>query len=237
MNIFRWFIGLGCCFLCISGIASDAGSAPAADVNAIKGAQIYVERCLLCHGSNGMGEGVLPLKIPEYPETSLLKPENPEIEEVISAIKFGASKSNPIMLMPPMDGELTDQEIDIVSKFVLYMRSNNAEASKLIKEATKKVEPNRRTGEQLFSTRCVLCHGKDAKGTGRMAKVIKDPPPANLMNDKLDIAYIKKIVELGGEKMGRSPAMPPWGDQFSENEIESIALHILHLRETQSNSK
>ena len=235
MKIIHWLTSISYCFVALSSNASDP--APTPSLNYAEGGQLYVERCLLCHGSNGMGEGVLPLKIPQYPDTNLLEPQNPGYEEVFSAIKLGKSKSNSYMLMPPMEGELTDKEIESVSKFVLYMRENNKEASKLIKELASKSDPNRRTGEQLYATRCVLCHGKDAKGTGRMAKMIKDPPPANLLNDKLDVNYIKKIVELGGEKMGRSPAMPPWGDQFSENEIESIALYILHLRDTQTDSK
>jgi len=30
------------------------------------GANVYVERCVLCHGSKAMGEGLLPLMIKDY---------------------------------------------------------------------------------------------------------------------------------------------------------------------------
>jgi len=198
-----------------------------------EGALIFYDRCVLCHGTAGMGEGILPLKIKEYPKTNLLTNTSLSAETIFSIVKFGSDKADALRLMPPMAEELSDGQVKAVTEFVLFLRKDNSAASAYLKKIASRAPPNKRTGEHLFSTRCVLCHGKDASGNGRMSKVIKDPPPANLLASKADLNYIKKIVEFGGEKMGRSPAMPPWGDQFSESEIESIALYIMNLRELQ----
>ncbi|MEM7183412.1 MAG: cytochrome c [Spirochaetota bacterium] len=73
-------------------------------------------------------------------------------------------------------------------------------------------------GKKLFKTYCVLCHGEKGDGKGRLA-VGKIPPPANLTISKLTDAAKKKIITGGGESVGRSPFMPPWGQQLSEQEI------------------
>ena len=36
----------------------------------IHGAKVFITRCTLCHGSDGMGEGPLPLITGNYPSTN-----------------------------------------------------------------------------------------------------------------------------------------------------------------------
>ncbi|MFC1747775.1 c-type cytochrome [Pseudomonadota bacterium] len=73
-------------------------------------------------------------------------------------------------------------------------------------------------GEVVFKTNCVLCHGVNADGKGRVSGLF-DPPPANLtMSDKTD-AYKVEIITKGGKAMGRSEVMPVWGKELSSQEI------------------
>lgn len=195
------------------------------------GARLFYERCVLCHGISGMGEGLLPLKIKDYPRTNLLSKQELTRDNIFTAIKYGSSKAEISDLMPPMLNELSDREINLLTDFVVYLREDSSAASAQLKSLSTKASPNKRTGEHLYSTRCVLCHGKEARGDGRMSKVITAPPPANLISSKADLNYIKNIVKHGGEAMGRSPQMPPWGDQFSDSEIESIGIYIMYLRD------
>ncbi|MCX4026591.1 hypothetical protein H0A36_00305 [Endozoicomonas sp. SM1973] len=37
------------------------------------GAKIFQQRCVLCHGDHGMGEGLLPIIVAKYPSTNLFK--------------------------------------------------------------------------------------------------------------------------------------------------------------------
>lgn len=86
------------------------------------------------------------------------------------------------------------------------------------------------SGKELFSSRCTLCHGSTGLGDGRLAKIITSPPPANLTLSKADSRYIRNIIFFGGERMGRSSQMPPWGDEFNQSEIDSLVNYVQSLQ-------
>ena len=220
MKCFRllmWILGLIAC----GAAASDKASL---------GPRVFFERCVLCHGKLAMGEGILPLKLVDYPQTNLLAKEKMDRDYIRSIIVHGGEKEGVSDLMPPMGEELSNEELEAVTDFVVFIREDTKSGSSILKELAAKEPPTKRTGEHLFSTRCALCHGKTGEGDGRMAKVIKTPPPANLVKSGVNAEYIKKIIVEGGEAMGRSRQMPPWGDQFSAGEIESIILYVMALR-------
>ena len=80
-------------------------------------------------------------------------------------------------------------------------------------------------GGVVFANYCVTCHGINADGNGRAAR-LHNPRPANLrMSDKND-AYIKLIVTRGGEALGRSPGMPPWGEELTDEQINDVAAFV-----------
>ena len=77
----------------------------------------------------------------------------------------------------------------------------------------------------LFQSDCVTCHGINADGNGRAAR-LHNPRPANLrMSDKND-AYIRLIVTRGGEALGRSPGMPPWGEELTDEQISDVTAFV-----------
>jgi cytochrome c oxidase cbb3-type subunit 3 len=84
--------------------------------------------------------------------------------------------------------------------------------------------------KNVYETRRVLCHGEKGLGDGRMSKVIKTPPPYNLTLSRLPKSYLMDIVSKGGAQMQRSPQMPPWGEQLSPSEINSVVDYIMQLR-------
>lgn len=83
-------------------------------------------------------------------------------------------------------------------------------------------------GGLVFANYCVTCHGINADGNGRAARLY-DPRPANLrVTDKND-AYLGLIVKLGGQAMGRSPFMPPWGAELTEEQMRDIVAYVRSL--------
>lgn len=85
-------------------------------------------------------------------------------------------------------------------------------------------------GNLVFNTYCVLCHGAKADGNGRAAKMY-DPKPANLiMSDKND-DYKELIIRRGGAALARSPFMPPWGEELTDEQIADV---LAFLRSVQS---
>lgn len=76
-------------------------------------------------------------------------------------------------------------------------------------------------GGLVYANYCVTCHGITADGNGRAARLY-DPRPANLrVTDKND-EYIALIVRRGGEALGRSPKMPPWGEELTDEQIGDL---------------
>lgn len=80
-------------------------------------------------------------------------------------------------------------------------------------------------GSIVFRTYCVLCHGEAGDGKGRLA-VGKVPPPANLTITKLTDGQKEDIIRKGGAALGRSPFMPPWKDELSEEQIRDLISYI-----------
>lgn len=80
-------------------------------------------------------------------------------------------------------------------------------------------------GALVYGNYCVTCHGFNADGNGRAARLY-NPRPANLrMSDKND-AYMGLIVRMGGEAMGRSQFMPPWGAELTDEQMKDIVVYL-----------
>ena len=80
-------------------------------------------------------------------------------------------------------------------------------------------------GSVVFHTYCVTCHGANADGKGRAAKLY-DPPPANLRESDKNAEYMKLIVRIGGKAVARSQYMPPWGEELTEEQISDVTAYL-----------
>jgi mono/diheme cytochrome c family protein len=80
-------------------------------------------------------------------------------------------------------------------------------------------------GGLVYANYCVTCHGFNADGNGRAARLY-NPRPANLrMSDKND-AYFGLIIRMGGEAMGRSQFMPPWGAELTDEQMKDLVSYL-----------
>ena len=80
-------------------------------------------------------------------------------------------------------------------------------------------------GDVVFRTYCALCHGLNADGQGRAAKIY-NPKPANLRKSMMPDAYKERIIRKGGKEMGRSAFMPPWGDELTDEQITDVVRYL-----------
>lgn len=196
------------------------------------GARIFQQRCSLCHGSDGLGEGILPLSVPDYPATNLLEPKYAkDIAGLKEIVVHGTQAKGTTEWMPPWGDELTHTQMESVVQFVQFMRDDLEGALKMSRSEAAQIEPSIRIGRAVFIGRCALCHGKFGQGDGKMARIIKDPPPFNLVLSRMPDEYLTQIITKGGEAMGRSARMPPWGGDLTGPEIQSVILYIKTLRE------
>ncbi|HUG26083.1 c-type cytochrome [Piscinibacter sp.] len=80
-------------------------------------------------------------------------------------------------------------------------------------------------GGLVYANYCVTCHGFNADGNGRAARLY-DPRPANLrMSDKND-SYYALIIRRGGEAVGRSQFMPPWGAELTDEQTMDLVAYL-----------
>jgi mono/diheme cytochrome c family protein len=80
-------------------------------------------------------------------------------------------------------------------------------------------------GGLVYANYCVTCHGFNADGNGRAARLY-NPKPANLrMSDKND-AYFRLIIRMGGEAMARSEFMPPWGAELTDEQTNDVVAYL-----------
>ena len=80
-------------------------------------------------------------------------------------------------------------------------------------------------GEIVFQNYCMLCHGINADGKGRAARIY-DPKPANLRMSMKNDAYKELIIRKGGKAMGRSAFMPPWGEELTDEQVTDVVHYL-----------
>ena len=80
-------------------------------------------------------------------------------------------------------------------------------------------------GTIVFMNYCVNCHGANADGKGRAARLY-NPKPADLRASMMNDAYKALIIRRGGKAIGRSEFMPPWGEELTEEQLGD-AVHYL----------
>jgi mono/diheme cytochrome c family protein len=84
-------------------------------------------------------------------------------------------------------------------------------------------------GSIAYRTYCVLCHGTSGKGDGRAARMYT-PRPANLTVSPFPEQYKEMIIRGGGPAVGRSPFMPPWGDELTDEQISDLISFLREVR-------
>lgn len=88
--------------------------------------------------------------------------------------------------------------------------------------------------EQIFATRCTVCHGPLGKGDGPGSAGL-DPKPRNFTDPSWQTSvtdeYLEKIILYGGLAVGKSAAMPPNTDLASKPEvIAALRAHVRSLK-------
>lgn len=80
-------------------------------------------------------------------------------------------------------------------------------------------------GGLVFANYCVTCHGINADGNGRAARIY-DPRPANLRTSDKNDAYFLLIIRSGGKALARSEFMPPWGAELTEEQMQDLVAYL-----------
>jgi len=87
-------------------------------------------------------------------------------------------------------------------------------------------------GKAKYQELCAVCHGASGKGDGPAAAGLQTKP-----RNHTDAAYMNKLkdqqvfdfIKKGGQAMGKSPLMPAWSGQLSDEQIREVVAYIRTL--------
>lgn len=87
--------------------------------------------------------------------------------------------------------------------------------------------------QEIFSTRCMTCHGATGQGDGPASAGLT-PRPRNFHDTAWQASasdqHIETIIQYGGAAVGKSPAMPPNPDLTSKPVVvTALRAHIRTL--------
>jgi mono/diheme cytochrome c family protein len=87
-------------------------------------------------------------------------------------------------------------------------------------------------GRADYQLVCAACHGPTGDGDGPVAQSL-EPKPARhsdgaYMNPLTD-DYLFQIIKFGGQRVGKSALMAPWGGALSDQQIENVIAFIRTL--------
>ena len=102
----------------------------------------------------------------------------------------------------------------------------------LVTAAAARADERVAAGRKLFKDEgCPQCHGFAGKGDGYLLGMLKEPvkmhdwtAPDTLKG--LSDAYLFDITKQGGEPLGKSKVMLPYGHKLSDDEIRTIVVYI-----------
>lgn len=89
-----------------------------------------------------------------------------------------------------------------------------------------------KNGRELYQEKCSLCHGSQGEGWDWSKKVAKPPVPvpdlAKVAPERSD-KFLFDVVKEGGEAVGQTRFMPPFGFQLSDQEVWDLVAYMRSL--------
>lgn len=186
-----------------------------------RGAALYAENCVVCHGPDGQGRVGATLAKP----FASVQPE--------ALVRQTIARGVPGSVMPAWGkaygGPLSDDQVEDLVAFVLSLGGERAPrlptptplpVTPIPTVAGLTGDPNR--GARLYAENCAICHGPD--GQGRIGATLAKDFPAIQPN-----AYIREVIARGI----RGSKMPAWlqanGGPLSAQDVEDVTAFVRTL--------
>ncbi len=84
-------------------------------------------------------------------------------------------------------------------------------------------------GFEIYSARCVSCHGTSGRGDGPIAKGLSGPPPRNLVEDRWKYGDAPAQVLATLTNGIKDSAMPAWSGTYGPADLKAVASYVYHL--------
>lgn len=228
-----------------SGIALAIGAAfsqPLSRGDAKKGREIYLQKCAVCHGQEGKGDG--PAEFVLFPRPRDLTggrfklrstptlPTDDDLFRIITRGIPGTAMPSWAMLQ---ESERRDLVAYVKSLSPLFAQRPTARPVRIPK-APKVTPALLKVGKEFYAeAECLKCHGAAGKGDGEAAGELKDdwgnpivpydftiPGRMKAGNTVRDV-YRTLLTGIGGTPM------PSYADSLSEEQIWGLAYYVLSL--------
>ncbi len=186
----------------------------------VRGGELFVANCAVCHGVNGQGR--VGASLEEFPGI-----------EPSAAIEATITEGVAGSVMPAWGqangGPLSGQDIHDIAAYIVQAFGGTQPITPLPTyvapqiPALPDVEGDPSAGAVVYQENCVMCHG--ARGEGRFGAVLAKAWPST------DPAtYIRQVVSDGIE----GSVMPTWGraggGPLSDENIADVAAFVLTLK-------
>ncbi|NTU72157.1 MAG: c-type cytochrome [Coriobacteriia bacterium] len=239
--------------------AADAQYVMPADTDVMRGRTVYLQRCWMCHGDAGQGEGPDGTRLAPAPANFT----DPALKELPDSdwywrVSHGIGNA----AMPQWQLLLSEEDRWAAIKYVkatFVKPSEPTDVSDEVPAAYMAVDPAplaptpdmMALGEERYNTLCANCHGAKALGDGVFGSVLM-PTPANLTEDPaktagVDFWYWRIDAGVVGTDPGpgaatdpkssagtgatlmHPTAMPAWRNILTEQEKWAILFYAMNL--------
>ena len=84
-------------------------------------------------------------------------------------------------------------------------------------------------GYEIYSARCVGCHGAAGKGDGRLVAGLAGPKPRNLVEEEWKYGDAPEQVVAVIERGAEGSTMPGYGGIYGRTALNDVAAYTYHL--------
>jgi len=211
----------GCILL--TGLLFSSTSLVANESTIQAGAKAFKQDCAQCHGTLGLGDGYVSNLKQRFGNTNLT--ENKNKKDKASLTRSLQSVSHKAY---PEFPTLNKLQVNTLVDFLELFYAKTSDAIKVLNSTHLKRLPNFALGQTVYERRCLICHGKEGDGKGRLAKIIRTPSPFDLRESYISKGLLRQIIEQGSAIQGRSLSdkMPGFKGEMSEHELQSVMLYV-----------
>ena len=188
---------------------------------AYEGRRLYVSYCLLCHGSEGKGDGPLAKAMDIRPadlsttvrsrsDTILTKIITGEGRQTIT----GRDRHNLLNeAMPEWKDVFSANQVQAL---IAYLR--------FLSRAKHELMGDPEVGMQLYQKYCQVCHGTEGDGDGIMTKLMGITPMDHTNPNETNALDNEEIARRILDGKGRY--MPAWRGILNQTDVEALVSYI-----------
>lgn len=231
MSTGLWRVAAGFAALLVVGLACAEESAEPAETSVERGAALYAEHCVDCHGADARGQGPIAEGLQKPPaDLTRIAARRDGVFPTAEVRRMVDGRSDFVGhrdVEMPLWGDFFDEEVDAkIESLALYLESiQDADTEHAKADAEHAKADADDTGRELFLRYCASCHGVEGRGDGRVADSLATPPPdlttlATRNGAPLDRAEIMATID-GRRDVAAHGAreMPVWGVAFTSEHL------------------